>query len=203
LDSQAAQGVSPRDVTHVIFSHLHFDHAGGATQYDENRRVRPTFPQARHWVHRWEWEDATSQSPELKAGYPSQNFLPLADAGLVDVYDTDGELLPGLSARLTGGHTRGHQALIFSADDTSLMFIGDVCPSSAHIRPQWHTAYDIYPLQSRMVKPRLLAEAAERKSWIVWNHDPTVAVSRVTQPRAHEFAIIDRLDAVCAAHAAG
>ena len=195
LESLSACGVSPREVTQVIFSHLHFDHAGGATRYDEQRRIVPTFPQAQHWVHRWEWEDATSCAPEIRAGYPLPNFLPLAEARLIKLFESDGELLPGLRVQLTGGHTRGHQAIWFESADASLLYFGDICPSSAHIRPQWHTAYEQFPLCTRRVKPQLLAEAADRRSQIVWNHDPFVAVSRVERHATREFAILDAVGA--------
>jgi glyoxylase-like metal-dependent hydrolase (beta-lactamase superfamily II) len=184
-------GVAPQDVTHVIFSHLHFDHAGGATRYDDKRRIVPTFPRAQHWVHRWEWDDATSNSPETRAGYPMQNFLPLADANLIKLYESDGELLPGLRMQLTGGHTRGHQAIWFESADSSLLYVGDICPSSAHIRPQWHTAYEQFPLCTRAIKPKILAEAADRHSQIVWNHDPFIPVSRVARHATREFVIVD------------
>lgn len=191
LETLGRLGVAPHDVTHVVFSHLHFDHAGGATRYDERRRIVPTFPHARHWVHRWEWEDATSNAAELRAGYPTQNFLPLADSHLIDLYETDGELLPGLRVQLTGGHTRGHQAIWFDSADASLLYFGDICPSSAHIRPQWHTAYEQFPLRTRTIKPQLLGEAADRQTMIVWNHDPVIAASRVARHATREFVIVD------------
>ena len=194
LESLSCCGIAPQDVTHVIFSHLHFDHAGGATRYDERRRIVPTFPRARHWVHRWEWEDATSNSAEIRAGYPTSNFLPLADAGLVDLYESDCELFPGLRVQLTGGHTRGHQAIWFESAGASLLYFGDVCPSSAHIRPQWHTAYEQFPLRTRTIKPQILGEAADRRAAVVWNHDPVVAVSHVARHATREFVIVDALD---------
>ena len=74
-------------------------------------------------MHRWEWEDATSNSAEIRAGYPTSNFLPLADARLIELYESDGELLPGLRVQLTGGHTRGHQAIWFESADAPLLVL--------------------------------------------------------------------------------
>lgn len=193
VEGLCSLGIEPADVTHVLFSHLHFDHAGGATRWTADRSVVPTFSNARHWVHQWEWEDATGGAAEIRAAFPLQNLTPLSDAGLVDVFKNDGELLPGLSARCTGGHTRGHTCFWFEHQDASLMFIGDICPSAAHIRPQWHTSYELYPMQTREIKPRLLAEAADRGTWVVWNHDVDVPVSRVGRCAKQDFTIIDRL----------
>lgn len=192
LEGLSRLGIAPPDVTHVLFSHLHFDHAGGATRWDNHRSAVPTFPQARHWVHRWEWEDATGGAAEIRAAFPLQNLIPLSDAGLVDVFQDDGELLPGLSARCTGGHTRGHTCYWFEHKADSLLFIGDICPTSAHVRPQWHTSYELYPMQTRRIKPQLLQEASERGTWIVWNHDRRVPVSRVKCCTQQEFTIVDR-----------
>lgn len=193
VEELARLGIAPEDVTHVLFSHLHFDHAGGATRWNEARDIVPTFPRARHWVQRAEWEDAVSNAAEIRAAYPVQNFLPLADAQRIDLFENDGELLPGLSARLTGGHTRGHTTYWFEHAGDSLLFIGDICPSSGHIRPQWHTSYELYPMQTRQIKPQILAEAADRGTWIVWNHDVAVPVSRVTRHAKQDFAVIEPL----------
>ncbi|TWU33642.1 putative quorum-quenching lactonase YtnP [Novipirellula aureliae] len=191
VEGIASLGIKPEEVTHVLFSHLHFDHAGGATRWTTDRQIVPTFPNARHWVHQWEWEDAMGQASEIRAAYPIQNIGPLAEAGLVDVFQHDGELLPGLTARLSGGHTRGHTCFYFEDAESSVLFIGDICPSAAHVRPQWHTAYELYPLQTRSVKPKILADAVERRTWVVWNHDIEIPVSRVGRGPKQEFTIYD------------
>lgn len=192
VEELASLGIHPDSITHVLFSHLHFDHAGGATRWLQQRKAVPTFENARHWVHRWEWEDATSEAAEIRAAYPQQNLIPLAEAGLVDVFQEDGELLPGLRARLTGGHTRGHTSFWFEDQDQSLLYIGDICPSAAHVRPQWHTSYELYPMETRRIKPRILAEAADRGTWVVWNHDTDTPVGRVARCSKHDFTVIDR-----------
>ena len=192
IDGLSCLGISPQDVTHVLLSHLHFDHVGGATRWTDDHTVVPTFPLARHWVHTWEWDDAIGQAPEISAAYPIQNLEPLRDFALVDVFQEDGELLPGLRAQFSGGHTRGHTCYWFEDSNTSLVFIGDICPSSAHVRPQWHTSYELYPMDTRKMKPKILAEAADRGSWVVWNHDVEVPVSRVGRNPKQEFTIIDR-----------
>ncbi len=191
LESLAALGVAPHEIDMVVFSHLHFDHAGGATVYDERRSIVPTFPRARHVVGRIEWQDATSQSPELQTAYPMQNLAPLAEAGLVDCVESNVEIVPGLRTRLTGGHTRGHLALVFESQGQGAMFIGDVCASTAHLHPMWNLSYDTYPLETRRVKPQLLADAARHEWWVIWPHDWRTAAGRLENNPKGGFNVVD------------
>jgi glyoxylase-like metal-dependent hydrolase (beta-lactamase superfamily II) len=191
LAGLAALGVVPEDIDTVVLSHLHFDHVCGATRFDDAGRRVPAFPNARHLVGRWEWEDATGQSPELKTAYPIDDILPLVDAGLVALIDDGQDLLPGLSCQVTGGHTRGHLAFFFRSGGQCAAYFGDVCPSTAHLRRMWHLAYDVYPLETRRVKPMLLDKAVREEWWILWNHDPRVSVSRLMPDRNREFIAAD------------
>lgn len=189
--SLAQLGVVPEQIDYVLFSHLHFDHAGGATRYDDRRRLVPTFPNARHVVGRWEWEDAVRGTPELQTAYNSDNLLPLDQAGLVDLVDGNAEILPGIRTRITGGHTRGHLAILVQSDGQTVAFLGDMCPSRAHLRRMWHTAYDQFPLDTRRTKPVWLGQAADQQWLVVWNHDPQMAVGRVQRHPRREFDVVD------------
>ena len=191
LESLAALGVTPADVDMVVLSHLHFDHVGGCTRYDDQRRLVTTFPRAQHVVGRLEWEDATSGAAEVKSAYASDNLHPLEASGRLVLVDDGAEILPGLHACLTGGHTRGHLAVRFESAGQTALFIGDFCPTTAHVRQMWHTAYDTYPLETRRRKPQILAQVAEGNWWILWYHDPRVAVSRLQRHPRREFAVID------------
>jgi glyoxylase-like metal-dependent hydrolase (beta-lactamase superfamily II) len=191
LASLAQCGVTPEQVDYVLFSHLHFDHAGGATRYDDRRRLVPTFPKARHVIGRWEWDDAVRATPELQTAYNSDNLLPLDQAGLVDLVDGNAEILPGLRMRITGGHTRGHMAILIQSAGQTVAFLGDMCPSRAHLRRMWHTAYDQFPLDTRRTKPVWLGQAADEQWLVVWNHDPQMAVGRVQRHPRREFDVVD------------
>jgi glyoxylase-like metal-dependent hydrolase (beta-lactamase superfamily II) len=191
LAGLAELGVAPHEIDTVVFSHLHFDHVCGATRFDNAGRRVPIFSQARHLVGRIEWEDATGGSAELCSAYPIEDILPLYDAGLMMVVDDGQELIPGLHAMLTGGHTRGHMALVFESEGQTAAYLGDICPSTAHLRRMWHLAYDTYPVETRRRKPELLGRAADEAWWILWNHDPRVAVSRVARDDKREFVAVD------------
>jgi glyoxylase-like metal-dependent hydrolase (beta-lactamase superfamily II) len=191
LASLAQRGVAPEQVDTVVFSHLHFDHAGGATRYDSQRRLVATFPRARHLISRWEWEDAARMTPELQTAYQADNLAPLEQAGLVEPIDGNTEIWPGLRVRLTGGHTRGHLAVLFESAGQTVAYLGDLCPTTAHLRRMWHTAYDQYPLDTRRAKPGWLGQAADQRWWVVWGHDPRTAAGHVARHARREFEVAD------------
>jgi glyoxylase-like metal-dependent hydrolase (beta-lactamase superfamily II) len=191
LESLAALGVAPEDIDTVVFSHLHFDHAGGATRYDRQRQLAPTFPNARHIVGRIEWNDAIGGSPELQTAYSPHNLLPLKDLVPLVLLDDGAEISPGLTVRVTGGHTRGHMAIVFQSNGQGMLYPGDLCPTTAHIRRCWCTAYDVNLVRTRHCKPLLLGEAADRDWVVIWNHDAHVAASRVQRHPKREFVVCD------------
>lgn len=191
LASLEALGVTAADIDVVALSHLHWDHAGGATTRDARRQTVPTFPNATYFVNRLEWEDATSGAPELSGSYAAENFAPLEAAGQLMLVEDGQEIVPGLWTRVTGGHTRGHQAFLLESDGAAAVYPGDLCPVVTHLRRMWCAAYDLYPVETRRRKPELLGEAADRGWWMLWDHDPNVAASRIERHAAREFVICD------------
>jgi glyoxylase-like metal-dependent hydrolase (beta-lactamase superfamily II) len=175
IASLAAAGVAPSEVDVVIASHLHFDHAGGFTARDAGGTVRPQFPRARHIVRRGEWDDARRPHERNRASYFDENYAPLEAAGLLDLVDTDGEVLPGIRLRRTGGHTRHHQIVEMVSGGRSAIFAADLLPTAAHLPLPYIMAYDLYPMETLDFKRAFLAEAVEREHLILFEHDPLVA----------------------------
>lgn len=106
--SLAAIGLSDGDIDVVVATHLHFDHFGGSTMKD-GEAIVPRFKNARYLIRRGDWEDATHPHDRNRASYLPENFLPLADAGVIDFVEDDGEVMPGISVWRTGGHAMFHQ----------------------------------------------------------------------------------------------
>jgi glyoxylase-like metal-dependent hydrolase (beta-lactamase superfamily II) len=177
--SLAGAGLSPADVTHVVATHLHFDHIGGATKR-EGDRVVPAFPNARYLVRRQEWEDATHTHERNRASYIPDDFMPLEAAGVIDWVDQDGEVLPGISVWVTGGHCRHHQVVRLESRGQVGVFTADLLPTTAHLDEAWIMGYDLYPMDTLMYKKRFLAEAIERRYVIFFEHDPAVAAGIIT-----------------------
>lgn len=176
-------GVDVESITDVILSHLHFDHAGGLTccpAGDSDSPPEATFPRARVHVQRQEFEDARANFGIMTLTYREENFRPIDAADAWHLLDGDQEILPGVRAIRTPGHTRGHQALLVSGRDCSLLFLGDVMPTLQHLGAPYNMAYDLFPLENRATKQRMLRTAAQRDWLIVIDHEPQQPVVRAT-----------------------
>ncbi len=191
LESLAALGVAPEDIDIVVFSHLHFDHVGGAHRRDGKGHIVPTFPKARHVVGRIEWNDAIGGAVELRAAYAPNDLLLLQDTVRLELLEDGESVLPGGYVRVTGGHTRGHLAIVLESNGQGMVYPGDLCPTTAHIRRSWCTAYDVHLAETRRRKPLLLGEAADREWVVIWSHDPRLAASRIQHHPKLEFVVCD------------
>ena len=187
LGSLAQLGVLPQDVTHVVMTHLHFDHAGGATRPDEKGNIVPAFPRALYWASGAEWRDAIRPIPALRRAYPQENLLPLAERNLTRSFEDGDEILPGISVRITGGHTRGHATVQIRTRKGPVLFIGELVPTHWHARELWTSAFDLFPLESRVRKPEIFARVLEEKMPIYWSHDPDAAASRAAGRKGNDL----------------
>ncbi len=178
LGSLAALGVGPEDVTEVLLTHLHFDHAGGATRR-EGERIVPTFPRARHFVQRQELEDARQPPLRSKASYLPQNWEPLLEAGLLETVEGEGEVLAGIRVRPLPGHNRGNQGVIVEGPSRRLIYCGDLIPTHYHLQPTWVMGYDLDVNTCVDQRIRLLEELSDTDDLLAFDHDPDVAAGRV------------------------
>jgi len=173
LRSLDAHGLSAEDIDIVIATHLHFDHAGGLTTRREGS-LQPVFRRARHVVRRGEWEDATHPHERSRASYIAEDFMPIAEAGLLELIDDDGPVVPGISVLRTGGHTRHHQIVRIESDGRTAVFAADLLPTIAHIDDPWIMSYDLYPMDTLIYKKAFVREAIDREYVIFFEHDPGV-----------------------------
>ena len=177
----ARAGVRAEDVEVVLASHLHFDHAGGFTVKDGSGQVSPRFPNARYLANRGEWEDATHPHERNRASYFAENYVPLGEAGVLDLLPDDQVIAPGIRVRRTGGHTRFHQIVYFESAGKTAVFAADLLPTTAHIDVPWIMAYDLYPMETLDFKRAFVQEAVEREYLIFFEHDPAVAAGYIRQ----------------------
>jgi glyoxylase-like metal-dependent hydrolase (beta-lactamase superfamily II) len=166
-------GLSNDDIDVVIISHLHFDHAGGATRL-VNGKLVPTFPNAKYYSQRGEWEFAHNANARARASYRPDDFEPLLDHGVLELIDGDTEIVPGIWARLTGGHTSHHQVVTFESAGNKGVFFADIMPTKSHVSPPWVMGYDHYPLASCDIKSEYLAKAASENWLVVFDHEMDV-----------------------------
>ena len=179
-DALASAGFLPRAVKWVINTHLHFDHAGGNTtmdpdlENDPRRHIRMTYPNATYVVQRGELEFARNTNERTRASYLPHNFEPIATAARWRLVEGDGEILPGISVRLTPGHVPFHQAVLIQDSGETAVFVGDLFPTTAHLPLPWIMGYDLEPLRTLESKRALLADAI-RGGWrMIFEHDPRV-----------------------------
>ena len=180
LGSLAALGVAADDVTDVVLTHLHFDHAGGATVRTASGDLALTFPEADHYVQREHWAWA-HESPRESASFLPENLDPIGASGRLVLLD--GAELPfeNVDLHIVNGHTRGQQLVRVHDGARSVLHAGDLVPTAAHVPLLWVMAYDVEPLATLDEKRPLLSRAA-REGWtVVFEHDPVIASARIVE----------------------
>jgi glyoxylase-like metal-dependent hydrolase (beta-lactamase superfamily II) len=169
-----AAGFSPDDVSVVVNTHLHFDHAGGNTYRDAEGRIRLAFPNARHFVQRGEWDYAHHTNERTQASYLPYNYDPVHEAGRQELLDGEADVVPGVSVIPTPGHTPHHQSVLVRSGAETACFVADLVPTMAHLPLPWIMGYDVEPLVTLESKRALLPRAAAERWLLVSTHDPVV-----------------------------
>ncbi|MCB0712992.1 MAG: MBL fold metallo-hydrolase [Ignavibacteriae bacterium] len=164
-------GVTPEEVTHFIYTHLHFDHAGGSTVLDESGNPVPLFPNARHYVQKEQLTWGRNPTDKDRASFMPGNWEPVVERGLLEELDGDGELFPGIELRTVNGHTRAMQMVIVRDDSGGLVYPADLMPTSAHIGYPYIMGYDNFPLTTLEEKKTFIPEAYERNWLLCFEHD--------------------------------
>jgi glyoxylase-like metal-dependent hydrolase (beta-lactamase superfamily II) len=171
-----SHGFEAEAVTDVVLSHLHFDHCGGCTYPDESGSLKVTFPNAKHWVGKSQWENYLHPNDLEKDSFRPEDMMPVFESGLIRLVDDDFDLFDDFQLKLFDGHTKGQLASFLQvATDEILSFPGDVIPTRAHLSDQWISAYDVEPLESLAAKIKLKKDLKEKKATIVFYHDSTKA----------------------------
>ncbi len=178
-DGIRAAGFQPADVSLVINSHLHFDHAGGNTMRAGDGKIYPAFPNARYVMQRGEYEYATHTNERTAASYFPHNFVPLVEAGLVDFIEGEREIIAGIRGIPTPGHTPHHQGLLVESDGEQAFYIADLAPTTAHLPLAWIMGYDVEPLVTLETKRRVLRRAVDDSWLVVFEHDAVTPWSRL------------------------
>jgi len=178
LGGLRARGLGPEDIDVVVNTHLHFDHAGGNTRV-EGGRVVPAFPRARYVVQRGEWDDATHPHERSRASYRADDFVPVAEAGQLDLIDGEAEVAPGVRAVRVGGHTTHHQMVVVESGGETLVVPTDLLPTASHLPLPFVMGYDLFPVATLEAKRKLLDAAVEGGWRILFYHDPRTPVGRV------------------------
>lgn len=170
LASLARFGLTGEDVTDVLLTHLHFDHAGGLTRPGD---LRLNFPNARHYVQKEHYAWACKPSLKDQASFMPENYEPVREAGLLELLDGPEKLFPDLELILFHGHTRALQGLLIHGDPC-LFYPSDLMPTSGHVRLAFNMGYDNFPLTTIQEKQTWLPRAARERWRVVFEHDARV-----------------------------
>lgn len=176
----AEAGVTPAQITAVVVSHLHFDHAGGLTRWVDGA-TSLTFPNARIHVQKQEWDDALANRSTMTRTYLRTHLDPIADR--VVLHSGEAEVLPDVRVRPLVGHTWGQQGVLWNDAHGTLCFPGDLLPTVHHSHPASSLGYDMLPYDTMLTKRALLKEA-EAGGWrLVLDHEPGPCTVRVNNGR--------------------
>jgi len=178
---RAIAGLSSADITIVINTHLHFDHAGGNTIFDQSRKAVPAFPKARYFVSRAEYDHAEAPTERDRASYQPEDWRPLIESGQLELKDPDYEVVPGLRMETHAGHNRSMQCARLESDGQTLFGFADLVPMRAHVPFAWVMGYDLYPVETVTAKKKLLPQAARENWTCLFYHDPDQALGRIVE----------------------
>lgn len=170
IDTLHSRGIEPNNITDVLLTHLHFDHAGGATVM-ENGDLLPTFPKATYYVQESNWKWANEPTEKDAGSYRQENFVPLKEHKVLELVRGEVEIFPGIQLVISDGHSKGQQLPLITGDGKCLFYCGDLVPTAAHLSMPWVMGYDNFPLTTIQEKKKYLVRAVEEHWTLVLEHD--------------------------------
>lgn len=192
LSSLEYHGFAPEDITDLIFSHLHFDHCGGTTYYDEQEQLRHTFPNATYHVTKKHLNTATDPNAREKASFLSDNIQPIANWEKLNVVNEDHQYEDGLEALPVNGHTISQQLPKITVGNQTIVFVADLLPTHVHLPLPWVMGYDMRPIRTLNEKEAFLEKAVANNWYLFLEHDADQEVITVKKEKG-KYALKDRL----------
>jgi glyoxylase-like metal-dependent hydrolase (beta-lactamase superfamily II) len=184
IDGLKALGMEAGDITHVVLSHLHFDHCGGIVRRRESGTLEAAFPRARIVVQRGELDIAReSRNERLRAAYRHISDCLEPVSAMIEAVAGDVEIVPGVSAIVTGGHTTDHQVAVVRSDGESFVHLADIVPTRSHMRGPWNQSFDLDAIRTMEQKAEYLKRAIDERWWVSFAHDERFFAAQVANDR--------------------
>ncbi len=185
-------GYIPENITHVILTHLHFDHAGGATKLNSEGEIVPSFPNAQYFISNKNWQAALNPNPKDKASYLKENYMILNERNILNIIPENTEILDGISTYVVNGHTIGQQLIKVHDDGQTIVFCSDLIPLKSHLKLPWIMGYDLNAILTLEEKKNFLNLASENNWILFFYHDPLVSAVTI-EKNDNCFEVLDEL----------
>ena len=181
--------VSPDDITHVFFTHLHFDHCGGAI-IKKNNSLELMFKNAVHLTNKVHWELANNPNQREKASFLKENFSLIHEKKQIK-FISEGLIFNKIDVRFFHGHTACQMIPIINYKNKKIVFTADLLPSIGHIPIPYVMGYDTQPLLTLKEKEFFFNEAIEKKYILFLEHD--VENEACTLKKINEKVVVDKM----------
>lgn len=178
-NSLALLNIRPEDVTDVILTHLHFDHAGGNTTFDEDDRLKLTFPNAVHHVQKGQYEWAMNPTERDKASFFPHNYKPLEEMNVLNLVSGETKFDDQITLIPVNGHTRDMQLIKVSDGEKTLLYLADLIPTAGHVPLPFIMGYDLFPLTTLDEKRKMLDQIVDGDWSVFFEHDPYNTLARI------------------------
>ncbi|NPE27367.1 MBL fold metallo-hydrolase [Methanococcoides sp. SA1] len=174
--SLAENGLTPKDITDVIVTHLHFDHAGGLM---DHKTKEPFFSNARYYSSEEQFHWANNPTMIDRASYKKRNYNPVYDAGRMQLLKNGEQPMDGMKFYYTKGHTPGLICLEIEDENQPVYYCTDIFPTSHHVPVHYISAYDLHPLELLKEKRFFLKKLWENNGVLVFPHDTKTTAASV------------------------
>ena len=173
LDTSLAKyGFHRDDITDVFLTHLHFDHCGGAIQWNKDRSgYEPAFKNARFWSNQRHWDWAVHPNAREKASFLKENILPIEESGQLNFLHLNAKDYVGFDVLFKDGHTEKQMLPKIEYQGKTLVFMADLLPTAGHVPLPYVMGYDTRPLLTLKEKEAFLNEAADKEFYLFLEHD--------------------------------
>ena len=186
-------GYSFKDITHIVLTHLHFDHAGGAVSLSEKGELVPTFPNAQYYISKSNWEAGLNPNHRDRASYLKENYIPLKEAGVLNIIPENSNIINGIDTYIVNGHTTGQQLIKVSDGNDVIVFCSDLIPLESHLKLPWIMGYDLNAALTLKEKKEFLDLASDNNWLLFFYHDPETVAVKIKQTE-HYYKVIEKYE---------